>query len=80
MKGKIFNAPRGAKQKVKCGCCKEEFEARVADIKRGWGKYCSKSCKAKKQESMTGQYKNYQNRFFDDTEVLTDLGGQIYND
>jgi hypothetical protein len=49
-------------KKVKCACCKTEFEARIADIKRGWGKYCSKSCKAKKQESITGQHRNYQNR------------------
>jgi len=62
MKGKIFNAQRGAKQKVKCRCCKEEFEARVADVKRGWGKYCSKSCKAIKQEQQTGQMGKYLNR------------------
>jgi len=29
--------------------CGKEFEARTADVKRGWGKFCSKSCKAKKQ-------------------------------
>jgi endogenous inhibitor of DNA gyrase (YacG/DUF329 family) len=34
---------------VKCKKCKTEFEARTADVKRGWGKFCSKSCKAKKQ-------------------------------
>ena len=34
---------------VKCGKCKTPFEARTADVKRGWGKFCSKSCKAKKQ-------------------------------
>lgn len=39
----------GAKQVVQCGCCSKEFSARVADIKRGWGKFCSKSCKAKDQ-------------------------------
>ena len=49
-------------QTTTCKCCKSKFEARVADIKRGWGKYCSKSCKAKKQESNTGQFKNFQNR------------------
>ena len=32
--------------------------ARVADRKRGWGKFCSKSCKAVKQESITHQYRN----------------------
>lgn len=37
--------------KVKCHNkkCGKEFEARTADVKRGWGKFCSKSCKAKKQ-------------------------------
>lgn len=44
---------------VKCGQCKDSFMARVIDRKRGWGIYCSKSCKAKKQESRTGQYKKY---------------------
>ena len=36
---------------VICGnkCCKKPFEARAADVARGWGKFCSKSCKAKKQ-------------------------------
>jgi hypothetical protein len=29
---------------------------RTADVKRGWGKYFSKSCKAKEQEQRTGQY------------------------
>lgn len=44
---------------VKCKQCKKPFMARVADRKRGWGKFCSKSCKAKKQEARTGQYANY---------------------
>lgn len=60
MKGKIFKAqPRGAKAIVKCKCCKSEFEARVADVKRGWAKFCSKSCKALEQERRTGQMRNY---------------------
>lgn len=29
---------------VVCRCGKE-FQARTADVNRGWGKYCSKSCK-----------------------------------
>lgn len=29
--------------------CRKEFQARTADVNRGWGKFCSKSCKAKKQ-------------------------------
>lgn len=35
------------------------FQARTVDVKRGWGKFCSKSCKAIHQENKTGQYKNY---------------------
>lgn len=42
--------------------CGDTFIARVADIKRGWGKYCSKSCKAQHQESLTEQYRHYQGR------------------
>ncbi len=38
-----------AMQEVKCHRCKCLFMVRVADIKRGWGKFCSKSCKAIKQ-------------------------------
>jgi len=29
--------------------CRKVFQARTADVARGWGKFCSKSCKAKKQ-------------------------------
>lgn len=45
----------------KCGCGRKK-EVRVADIKRGWGKYFSKSCKAKDQEKRTGQYRKYTER------------------
>lgn len=38
-----------SKVEVKCKQCQTIFTARVADRKRGWGKFCSKSCKAKKQ-------------------------------
>lgn len=34
---------------VTCHQCKKSFQARTADVNRGWGKFCSKSCKAKKQ-------------------------------
>lgn len=44
------------KVEVKCQCCKQPFLARIADRKRGWGKFCSKRCKAVKQERRTGQY------------------------
>lgn len=39
---------------VICGKCKKPFEARTADVKRGWGKFCSKSCKAHVQTRKTG--------------------------
>ena len=42
---------RGAKVEVSCACCGNKFLARVADRKRGWAKFCSKSCKARKQKN-----------------------------
>jgi len=36
---------RGSKVEVKCSCG-NIFTARRADVARGWGKYCSKSCKS----------------------------------
>ena len=50
---------RGAKVIVKCKQCRDPFEARVADRKRGWAKFCSKRCKAIHQERRTGQYARY---------------------
>lgn len=46
---------------VKCKNCRQPFMARTADRKRGWGKFCSKSCKASEQEKRTGQYAEYLN-------------------
>ena len=34
--------------------CGTVFHPRVVDVKRGWGKFCSKSCKAKEQTKRTG--------------------------
>lgn len=51
--------PRGAMVEVSCKCCNQKFMARVADRKRGWGKYCSKSCKAIQQDEY-----NPKNRIF----------------
>ena len=43
-----------------CACgCGVKFRARSSDVKRGWGKFASKSCKAKEQEARTGQYKRF---------------------
>lgn len=43
---------RGKTIRKTCGnpVCSKMFEPRVADVKRGWGIYCSKSCKAYTQE------------------------------
>lgn len=45
----------------KCEWCGCDMQVRTADVNRGWGKFCSKSCKAKKQEKKNGQYKAYMN-------------------
>lgn len=45
---------RGATVIVKCERCRDPFEARVADRNRGWGRFCSKSCKAIRQTQRTG--------------------------
>lgn len=44
---------------TRCSCkrCGKVFTARTADVARGWGLYCSKSCKARDQEARTGQYR-----------------------
>jgi hypothetical protein len=46
----------------KCKWCGDLFQARSADAARGWAIFCSKSCKAKKQEARTGQNARYQAR------------------
>mgnify|MGYP000851826242 CR=1 FL=1 len=43
----------------RCPVCGTEFQARTVDVKRGWGLFCSKSCKAKEQESRTHQHRNH---------------------
>ena len=54
---------RGATVEVVCANkrCRVKFMARVADRKRGWGRFCSKSCKAAEQENRTHQYINHVN-------------------
>jgi len=44
---------RGSKVEVKCDCGKT-FTARRADVARGWGKYCSKSCKSTYKNNSKG--------------------------
>lgn len=50
---------RGATQTYNCDRCGATFSGRTADRKRGWARFCSKSCKAVKQEARTGQFNNY---------------------
>lgn len=38
--------------------CKKEFEARTADVKRGWAKFCCKSCKAIVRKNELGNIGN----------------------
>ncbi len=45
----------------KCGCGRKRL-VRTADVKRGWGKFFNKSCKAREQEKRTGQIKRYLTR------------------
>lgn len=33
-----------------CECCRKSFTARSADVARGWARFCSKRCKAIKQD------------------------------
>ena len=51
----------------KCASCKKPIQVRAADVARGWGKFCSKSCKAKKQTQSHGdnysKYKHYQRQY-----------------
>lgn len=44
----------------KCACGKTYFP-RQADLDRGWGKSCSKSCAAKRTNKKTGNYKRFCN-------------------
>lgn len=37
-----------------CKRCGDPFTARTADRKRGWARFCSKSCKAIRQTQTTG--------------------------
>lgn len=52
---------RGKTVDVNCKSCGTQFSARVADRKRGWDKYCSKSCKAKNCTNGKRAYANRHN-------------------
>lgn len=48
--------------KRKCLICNSEFDAKPADVRRGWGKYCNKSCAATANNRKTGNYQRYLTR------------------
>lgn len=45
---------KGKVVEKKCSYCGDVFYPKEADVKRGWGKFCSKSCKASQQTKDTG--------------------------
>jgi len=40
--------------KRSCDICDKQYQAKQADLKRGWGLCCSKRCAAVKRERSTG--------------------------
>jgi len=56
--------------------CGNWFDAREADVKRGWGKFCSKSCKAKEQEERTGRFRKLKRpiHIYPENDDIFDLG------
>lgn len=34
-----------------CECCAKPMKVRKADVARGWGRFCSKRCKAVRQDA-----------------------------
>jgi len=62
-----------------CGCGRKKM-VRTADVKRGWGKFYSKSCKAKEQERRTGQYSDMLDSGYDpeDPDPNWDQGDDLY--
>lgn len=46
-------APKGTEQ-AKCRSCSGIFYPKKSEVRRGWGIYCSKSCKAWHQVRLQG--------------------------
>ena len=63
----------------KCGCGRKKM-VRTADVKRGWGKYYSKSCKAKGQERRTGQNRDFIHRTSSEYEDTSSFSNEDYFD
>jgi hypothetical protein len=67
---------RGATTERICKWCGGRFTARVADVNRGWARFCSKSCKASHQEKRTNQYRIHRARLrADDGDVEEHIFG-----
>lgn len=60
-----------------CKNCRAAFQAKSADVKRGWAKYCSKSCKAKHQERKTGATSAFYHR--QDERDVRELEGPTFS-
>ena len=62
---------------ITCACgCKRKKDVRVADLRRGWGKYFSKSCKAKHQMKTHGDTRskgNWNKEVYNDSDYDSDL-------
>jgi len=62
----------------KCGCGRTKM-VRTADVKRGWGKFFDKSCKARHQERKTGHYARRVTRWIREDEEIMDYYEDGYN-
>lgn len=45
----------------KCRWCKRPFQAKEADVKRGWARCCSKSCAASLREKVLDRGRPWEN-------------------
>lgn len=66
-------ADRGRRVEANCDHCGIVFHPRAADRKRGWGRFCSKRCKAKHQERRTHQFVRHLERQMDDVDPGDDM-------
>ena len=58
--------------KRNCDYCNKEYSARKADIERGWGLCCSKSCAASKREEAKPGYNK-------DTVAMNNIRREVWN-
>lgn len=71
---------RGKTKKVFCKHCGAPFFTRVADLNRGWGVFCSKSCKAKYQSTISKSDKSIEELFAPKQEYLVDIFSDLKSD